>query len=73
MLDEEFYKDKLLKIEQKRQQILQKYINSGFEMVSEIQDIKERQQEIETLIKVNQLKEDMLSKKEFVKFAENWK
>ena len=52
--NKEFYNEKLAKLEQKRQGVLQNYINEGFKMVGEIQDLNERQKEISDIIKENE-------------------
>ena len=50
-MDKTFYEDKLAKLKAKSNVNLQKFINSAFDMVSENNDIQERMNEINILLK----------------------
>jgi uncharacterized coiled-coil DUF342 family protein len=53
MFNLQFYQDKKQALQQKSQSNLQKYINAGFDMVREADDIRERIDEIDKIIADN--------------------
>jgi predicted RNase H-like HicB family nuclease len=56
--NKQFYTDKLAKLQQKNQRILQEYINTGLKFGQEIAELNSDLQETSKLIEENTVKED---------------